>query len=244
MTQGGTFSLVTFLLGLFLAAAAAAEIYNLESKSLAQNASLPQNEHFGPDLRSALIDSKKAADTRAIEWRGLSLVVSEGLIDATGINAQSLENSYRRIMCQSDAVVIGRVNGARSHLSASGMGLYTDYSVVPEIVYFSKPSVTVRVGEPIAVTMPGGEIVLPEGRISFENRLFPRLRTDARYLQFLSLVSKSGAYQPIEEWGTLMEGNSTFWVPAGKSFRNIQLSMFDFAVVESTLKTWINACGG
>ena len=216
--------------------------FNLSSPSLAAHANLPQHQLAGRNLTEALADTRLLANSKGIPWKGLDLIVSDGPGNLAGFSQEALMKLYNGIACRADSIVIGTVNAQASHVSTSNTSVYSDYSLVVEAVIGTSPNSPLKPNHAIAVTRPGGSVVIGDGRVNFEYREYPKLTPGNRYLQFLGRIPESGGYRPLDNWSTLVESKQGHWMIARSAFERLVLPAFSSLNLEAAVRGWLANC--
>jgi hypothetical protein len=123
-----------------------------------------------------------------------------------------LADYLRKQACDSDAVIVGRINERTSFLTDDETFIFSDHTVVVEEVLKGNSSARFQLGDILTVTRPGGKIKLNNGRmaeIAFSS--FEPFRTGERYLLFIRYIPSTKAYQVKEgEQAFLLRDNKVF----------------------------------
>ena len=143
--------------------------------------------------------------------------------------------------CQADAVAIGKVNGAASHVGSSNTSVYSDVSFVADTVLKDNRANPLAAKGPVVVTRPGGTVALPAGRVQFDFKEFPRWEPGRVYMQFLKYIPASGGYHPLDSFSTLVLENNR-WVILRKAFSRIALPGFEAGALEAEIQRWMAVC--
>ncbi|HEX8176256.1 MAG TPA: hypothetical protein VF543_14160 [Pyrinomonadaceae bacterium] len=115
----------------------------------------------------------------------------------------SLSEAFlKNLASNADVVVIGRVTNKSSQLTENGAFVFTDYDLAVEEVLKGNSSNNIQSQSSIAVTRPGGKILL-EGRVvTATDRVFKPLAIGGRYLLFLKYIPTTGAYHAVNNKGS------------------------------------------
>lgn len=124
-----------------------------------------------------------------------------------------LADYLRKQACDSDAVIVGRINERTSFLTDDETFIFSDHSVVVEEVLKGNSSAHFQLGDILTVSRPGGKVKLNNGRtaeIAFSD--FEPFRTGERYLLFIRYIPSTKAYQ-------VKEGEQAFLLRDAKVFK-------------------------
>lgn len=127
----------------------------------------------------------------------LKITILPGLPEVSPHNElPAVDDWLSKLAASSDAVVIGTVVNKVSQLTKNETFVFTDYDLSVEEVLKDRTS-TIQPQSIITVTRPGGKILL-EGRIiNARDKSFKPLVIGGRFLLFLRLIPKTGAYQAV-----------------------------------------------
>ncbi len=177
--------------------------------------------------------------------------VYESLRDEdTGIAPdQNFTSLLRDLTCHSEAIVTGKANASRSHLSTSKSAIYSDYDFqIGGVLKSGSPS-KLEPALHIVVTRPGGKLPVSGGSVQYVNQMFLPLRPDTTYLLFLSQIPATGAFQPASLGTNGQVFSSLEMQPFGSQWRiyraaYIQRDFPEFAdaTLRSIIATAIMGC--
>jgi hypothetical protein len=108
----------------------------------------------------------------------------------------SLQDFLRKLACDSDAVVIGRVKEKSSQMTESEDFVFTDYQLTVDEVLKDSAGRIIPQTE-IIVTKPGGKIQIGGKIIQAIDVSFMALSEGKRYLLFLHRIPPTGAYKAV-----------------------------------------------
>lgn len=99
-----------------------------------------------------------------------------------------------RLLCKSDAVVVGTIKDKNSDLTEDDNFIFTDYELAVEDVLKDNAAHSIQPATQITVTRPGGTLQLSGRTVTAIDEGFKPLQPGSRYLLFLQFVPATGAY--------------------------------------------------
>ena len=134
---------------------------------------------------------------------------------------QNFTSLLRDLTCHSEAIVTGKANASRSHLSTSKSAIYSDYDFqIGGVLKSGSPS-KLEPALHIVVTRPGGKLPVSGGSVQYVNQMFLPLRPDTTYLLFLSQIPATGAFQPASLGTNGQVFSSLEMQPFASQWRNL-----------------------
>jgi hypothetical protein len=100
-----------------------------------------------------------------------------------------------RLLCNSDAVVVGTIKDKISALTEEDNFIFTDYELLVEDILKNNVVDLIQPDIQITITRPGGTIRLHGQNVTALDEAFPLLQTGSRYLLFLQFIPATGAYK-------------------------------------------------
>ena len=215
----------------------------LDQPKLSTHAGLPAHNPPGIPLVQLMSQSKAAAPSRGVVWKGLSIVGSDDeSVSPTAPVSKLLLEQYAKQACRADAIVVGHPTQSAFHLSASGTGIYGDYIFSVESIVKDNTSATLRQTPQIIVTRPGGSLTLSDGPVTLDLKAFPKLESDRTYLMFLRHLPQTSGYSIIDSLSTLV-ARDTQWMIARRAFSESVLPELLRGSFEATITTsWLTRC--
>ena len=216
---------------------------NLSDPKLSTHAGLPRHNPPGIPLAQLMSQSKAAAPSKGVVWKGLNIVGSdEEAVSPTVPVSKLLPQKYAKQACRADAIVVGHPTSSAFHLSSAGTGIYGDYIFSVETIVKDNAATALRQTPQIIVTRPGGSLTLSDGPVTLDLKAFPRLESNLTYLMFLRYLPQTSAYSTIDSLSTLV-ANDTRWMVARKAFSGILLPELLRGSFEATVTTsWLTNC--
>jgi hypothetical protein len=105
--------------------------------------------------------------------------------------------SLRRMTCDADAVVIGKIQNKLSQISESQDFVFTDYEMrVAEVLKDNEASPT-QPGTNLIITRPGGTIRMNGKTVEAIDNAFEPFTLEGQYLLFLRFIPATGAYKAL-----------------------------------------------
>jgi hypothetical protein len=217
---------------------------DLTSPSLRPHGDIWRHNSAGMPIVETLNTALRDAPARGItNWKGVTFHSSAGSSSLAGVSDAQLVEGYQKLTCVSDAVVIGRVGPSRSHLSASGTAIYTDYIFTVDTVLKHPLRAPKTVPSHIIVTRLGGSLVLPAGPATFLSDDFPPLQSGATYLQFLSYLPTTEAFRPSDDFSSLVaSSDGTRWLIDNTAGLNRTPTELGRGTLEALIPEWTKAC--
>jgi hypothetical protein len=127
----------------------------------------------------------------------------------------NLNELFKHITCDSDAIVIGIVTGQSSQFTDNGESIFTDYEIAVEKALKSNNAAPILTGDSITVTRPGGTVSYNGKKVRVVDSIFKPLNVNKRYLLFLRHVQSLGAYVEIP-------GGGSFRLSGGKLLKHTE----------------------
>ena len=216
---------------------------SLTDGKLIIHGTLPQQNPPGHPLAQLMSQSRSAAPSRGVVWKGLNIVASDEEAGSATIPVSTLLlQQYSKQACHADAIFIGHPTSFAYHLSSSGTGIYGDYLFAIENVVKDNPTASLRSAAEVVVTRPGGSLTLADGPITFDLKAFPRLQPNATYLMFMRHIPQSSAYQSLDASSTLI-ATGNLWTLARQAFSGLSMPELTRGVFETTITSgWLPTC--
>lgn len=214
---------------------------DLTSAALRLHANLPRYFRGGPSVDELLSEARAGAASKGIPWKGLDFIVSDA-DRVSGFTDTGVQRIYRGLSCSADTITVGHVAASAAHLSTSGI-VYTDYIFVIDNLLLANQYLTNQSPAPIReviVTRPGGALLVDGDPVSYQFEGSPSLKAGESYLQFLSFIPQSSAYQALNAFATLRKsGNAWILVRATTAPAVPGITSDNF---EQTIRSWRNSC--
>ncbi|MBC8165067.1 MAG: hypothetical protein H7Y20_04240 [Bryobacteraceae bacterium] len=211
---------------------------DLTSPALRAHASLLRYFRAGPSLAQDLADARTGAAQKNIVWKGLSFFVNDAE-NLGGLTPAFARETYSKLTCKADAVVIGQTQQSVSHISDWGT-VYTDYVFAITAILKDNARSLIRQKATLILTRPGGSAMLGGDPVSSSYRGFPELKQGAIYLQFLHYIPESSAYETYDAYSTLIATGQE-WVVARQGSA-VALPGLNRGVLETTINEWLRSC--
>jgi hypothetical protein len=211
---------------------------DLSAPELQPNSRLWRHNPPGDNLTEMLVRAHNVADERGLPWKGLDIIVSEGL---DNIDTRTLATAFQKKTCKADAILIGRSDSAAYHLSETQTSVYGDYSFVIDDILKSNSSSLLVVSQKIVVTRPGGSISLFEGPVNVRFDAYPQFKPNMSYLLFLRYLPQSKSYEMIDSSSTLEQTNVS-WQIATKSLPSVNSADLSRDKFISSIQKWLGNC--
>lgn len=139
-------------------------------------------------------DSKSLTDSEEPELR-LTIGSEEGGFSFE--DRQTLNDIVRERICESDAILVGKVTAKESQLTLGEDFIFTDYTIAVETLLKDDAGQSLRRANSIIVTRAGGKVALNGRTITVVDRNAGRLLIGGKYLMFLKRIPKTGAYTTL-----------------------------------------------
>lgn len=124
----------------------------------------------------------------------------------------SFYSILKHIVCEADAIVLGKPESRFSQLTADEDFVFTDYELAIEEVLKDDPNISKQGNNNITVTRPGGFIRLNNRNIRATDQSFKPLEMGERYVLFLRFIPATGAYRALNS-------KSSFKIRSEKIFK-------------------------
>ena len=114
----------------------------------------------------------------------------------------------KRLSCNADAVVIGKVESKSSQLTEKEDFIFTDYEMRVVQILKDNTSAPILSESTITITRPGGAIELDRRRGEAIDESFQPFKVGKHYLLFLRAVTDTGAYRAIDSTASFTLGET------------------------------------
>jgi hypothetical protein len=111
--------------------------------------------------------------------------------------ATNPHESLRRMTCDADAVVIGKVQNKLSQISESQDFIFTDYEMTVAEVLKDNAAGPIQAGTNLIITRPGGKIRMNGRTVEAIDNAFEPFTLEGQYLLFLRFIPATGAYKAV-----------------------------------------------
>ena len=125
---------------------------------------------------------------------------------------------FRKIGCETDAVVLGRVTLQVPLLTPDKTFIFTDSDVSVLEVIKNNPALPISTGESITVTRPGGTLQLGNRKLSAKITQFDEFRTGGEYLFFLKFLPSTQDYRAVGDRTFELRNGVTFGLTPNKQW--------------------------
>lgn len=114
----------------------------------------------------------------------------------------NLNELFKNITCDSDAIVIGVVKGESSQFTVAGDFIFTDYETAVERILKDNNANPILTNDSITITRPGGTVLFSGKKVRVVDSIFKPLNVNERYVLFLRYIPSIGAYVEIPNGGS------------------------------------------
>ncbi|MDQ3665938.1 MAG: hypothetical protein M3410_04925 [Acidobacteriota bacterium] len=121
--------------------------------------------------------------------------------DPTGFSADPHE-FLRGLVCDADAVLIGKVKDKSSHMSEDESFVYTDYEMSVTKVLKDNSAAHIEADADISITRPGGVIRVNGRTVEAIDNSFAPLTVKGHYLVFLRFMPVTATYRALGSQGS------------------------------------------
>lgn len=136
----------------------------------------------------------------------VTIGVEEGGFSST--DGPTLEEFIRDKICESDAILVGRISEKESQLTAEEDFIFTDYTIVIKTILKDDGHESLARRGTVTVSRAGGRIKLDDRVLTVVDRSEKSLSIGDEYLLFLKRVSKTGAYTALKGSSSIPESPS------------------------------------
>jgi hypothetical protein len=126
------------------------------------------------------------------------------------MKSETPEEYFGKLANESDAIIRGRVIQKVSQITEDDTFIFTDYDVEVMEVFKDNAASPLATGRNIAVTRPGGKIVVDEIIMQVTDHLFlPLPVSNKNVILFLNYIPETGAYQATRDTGSFQLDGET-----------------------------------
>ena len=147
-------------------------------------------------------------------------------------------------VCESDAIIMGRVTKKESQLTVRGDFIFTDYTVKWDKVLKDDTNTSIKPFENVVVTGAGGAVRINGQTITVTQQGKERLHVGDSYLLFLRRVPSTGAYTVLGGSSAISQINGEIKGLTRQQFGEFQAGTNIAPVVDLIQTNVVKSCEG